>query len=194
LLRDESGDWKSGEKAHRKAVALAPGRDDLHNNLGYCLLKQGRKDDAAEEFRAALKINSQSITARDNLGLALVGNPAGNPLGNQAGNSKDAVLNWQSVSDPASAHNNMAVALIEAGNYAEARREIEIALSYNQQHPAALKNLRLVSQLDGKAAQVTTPVRPPSRIARVRAAWGRFFGEGEDSQVNKDSGSAVASR
>ena len=27
LLRDESGDWISGEAAHRKAVALAPGRE-----------------------------------------------------------------------------------------------------------------------------------------------------------------------
>jgi Flp pilus assembly protein TadD len=163
LLRDETGDWVSGEIAHRKAVALAPGRDDLRNNLGYCLLKQGRKDEAAAEFRAALKINAESTTARNNLGLAM------------AGNAKEAVLNWQSVSDAASAHNNMAVALIEAGKYAEARREIETALSYNQQHSAALRNLRLISQLDGKAAEVPVPVRPAGRFARMRASWVRLW-------------------
>jgi Flp pilus assembly protein TadD len=153
LLRDESGDWVSGERAHRKAVALAPGRDDLRNNLGYCLLKQSRRDEAAEEFRAALKINSQSTTARNNLGLAVAGNPT------------EAVLNWQSVSDPASAHNNMAVAFIEAGKYAEARQEIAIALSYNRQHSAALNNLRLVSELDGKAPNIAVPVRAQKKQA-----------------------------
>jgi Flp pilus assembly protein TadD len=182
-LRDESGDWISGEAAHRKAVALAPGRDDLRNNLGYCLLKQGRKDEAAAEFRAALKINAQSTTARNNLGLAV------------SGNAKEAVLNWQSVSDAASAHNNMAVALIESGQYAEARHEIEIALSYNQQHSAALKNLSLISQLDGKAAAIAVPVRAGNRLARMRASWVRFWGgSAEDTHVKEDSGSSVASR
>ena len=186
LLRDESGDWKAGEAAHRKAVALAPGRDDLHNNLGYCLLKQGRKDDAAEEFRAALKINSQSLIARNNLGLALAGNP------------KEAVLNWQSVADPASAHNNLAVALIESGNYVEARREIDLALSYNQHHSAALKNLRLVSQLDGKAAEITRRCAAQAELPACAPA-SRFFGrQGKilpvKIRVNKNSGSAVASR
>jgi len=181
LLHDESGDWISGEVAHRKAVALAPARDDLRNNLGYCLLKQGRKDEAAKEFRAALRINAQSTTARNNLGLALVDSAPGN--------SKDAILNWQSVSDAASAHNNMAVALIEAGQYPEARREIEIALSYNQQHSAALKNLHLISQLDGKAAEIAVPPRAGSRLARMRSSWVRFWGGS-----GEDSGSAVASR
>ncbi|MDQ6704398.1 MAG: hypothetical protein M3Z85_00385, partial [Acidobacteriota bacterium] len=38
ILRDEAGQWSQGEMAHRSALSLAPGRDDLHNNLGYCLL------------------------------------------------------------------------------------------------------------------------------------------------------------
>jgi Tfp pilus assembly protein PilF len=191
LLRDESGDWISGEMAHRKAVALAPGRDDLRNNLGYCLLKQGRGDEAAEEFRAALKINSHSSTARNNLGLAIAGNPAGDA----AGNAKDAILNWQSVSDAASAHNNMAVALIESGRYAEARHEIELALGYNQQHSAALKNLQLVSQLDGKGVEIALPAHAGGRFGRMHAAWVRFLGgTAADTRADKNSGSALAAR
>jgi Flp pilus assembly protein TadD len=182
LLQDESGRWPEGEASHRKALALAPGRDDLHNNLGYCLLRQDRKEEAAEEFRTALKLNAQSATARNNLGLALAGNP------------KEAVLNWQAVADPASAHNNMGVALIEAGRYAEAREEIALALSYNQQHSAALKNLRLLSQLDGKAAEIALPARANGRAARMRAAWVRFWAVSADERKEKDSGSAVASR
>jgi Flp pilus assembly protein TadD len=140
VAADEANDWKGGEIAHRKAVALAPGRADLLNNLGYCLLEQNRKAEAEENFRAALAIDPRSLIARNNLGLALSDKPAA------------AVLNWQSAAGPAAAHNNMAVALIEAGKYAEARGEIQKALDYDSQHGAALHNLRLVSELDGKPA------------------------------------------
>src|SRR6185312_5930158 len=71
VLEDEAGDWKAGEAAHRKAVALAPRRDDLLNNLGYSLLGQGRKQEAADVFRQALQANPKSLIARDNLGTAL---------------------------------------------------------------------------------------------------------------------------
>ena len=179
LLRDVTGDAKGGEAAHRRAVALAPLRDDLRNNLGYSLLRQGRKEEAAAEFRAALKINSRSLVARNNLGEALTG-----------GNNKDAVLNWQSVTDPASAHNNMAAVMVEAGQYTEARQEIGIALGYNPNHEAALRNLELISRLDGKAAEVAIS-RPQGRMARLRTAWVHYW-TGKD--LNKNSGAVIASR
>ena len=183
LLQDEVGDWKAGEAAHRKAVALEPARDDLRNNLGYCLLRQGRNEEAAAEFREAVRINSQSLIARDNLGLALAGNP------------KEAVLNWQSVADPATAHNNMAVALIEAGKYAEARQEIEIALSYDRQHAAALSNLSLIARLDGKASEIPAKKRD-TRLARMKSAWRHLLWGPptvEDTGA-KDSGNSIALR
>jgi Flp pilus assembly protein TadD/uncharacterized membrane protein (UPF0127 family) len=183
LLRDDAGDWKSGEAAHRKALALEPGHDDLHNNLGYCLLKQGREKEAAEEFRAALRINPHSVIARNNLGTSLSGTPA------------EAVNHLQSVTDPASAHNNLAVAYIEAGKYAEARKEIELALSYNRQHSEALSNLLLISRLDGRAAEVKAPVRAEGRWARMVSTWRRLRGNsGSDGRNTDGSGSVVASR
>lgn len=183
LLEDETGNWVAGEAAHRKAIALAPNRDDLHNNLGYCLLEQGRNADAAAEFRAALQLNPQSAVARNNLGLAT------------AGNKTEAILNWQSVASPADAHNNMAAVLIEQGRYAEARREIDLALGYNRQHSAALNNLRLVSELDGKAAEVKLPARTGTRFSRLRAAWRHFWSGGSQAgQDGGNSGTTVASR
>ncbi len=168
VLEDEAGDWKTGETAHRKAVELAPGRDDLLNNLGYCLLEQGRKAEAADVFRQALKRNPQSVIARNNLGLAVAENP------------REAVLNWQSTADPASAHNNMAVALIEAGKYAEARREIQTALGYNPRHTAALNNLRLISALESKPIQVTPP--SPGAWSRMVSAWRRYLSNGKSKE------------
>ena len=180
LLSDDAGDWKSGEAAYRRAVALAPARDDLRNNLGYCLLKQGRSADAAAEFREALRLNSSSVIARNNLGLATADNP------------KEAVQNWQAIGDPASAHNNLAVTLIEAGKYDDARREVQTALSYDRESSAALTNLRLLSQLDGKASEIPAGGKGKATAQRAGAATTRFhwwqFWKNDNSPVADDPG------
>jgi Flp pilus assembly protein TadD len=154
IMRDELGDWVEGEKAHRAALALNANLDSLHNNLGYNLLMQGRPKEAAQEFREALKLRPNSEVARNNLGMAMAATP------------QDAVLHWQSVSDPATAHSNMAALLIKQKRYAEARRELDLALGYNKNHAAALNNLRLVSELDGKPAVI--PLKP------AQTKWGKF--------------------
>lgn len=187
LLQDDAGDLKAGEAAHRKAVELAPDQDEFHNNLGYCLLLQERRKEAAAEFRAALRLNPHSVTATNNLAAAL-----------SDSEPKEALERMQSVADPATAHSNMAAALIEAGRYDEARHEIETALSYNRQHSAALNNLALVARLDGKPAEVRA-VRRVSREktswARVVHAWRRLWDRNVPSQDQAEqSGSAIASR
>jgi Flp pilus assembly protein TadD len=164
ILRDESGLWPLGEPAHRKALELAPPLDYLHNNLGYNLLMQKKYAEAAGEFREALKLNPRSPVARNNLGLALA----------NLGETDQAVANWQSASGPATAHNNLAAVLLEKGNYPNARKELELALSYNNAYPAALKNLELVSRLDGHPA--TLAVKPAeSRWQRWKIAFRRLF-------------------
>lgn len=186
LLRDDTEDWKAGEAAHRKALAMAPDRDDLHNNLGYCLLRQGRREEAAAEFHAALRLHPHSVISENNLALSITPDAAGN---------KEAVGHLQSVADPASAHNNMAVALIEAGKYAEARQEIDLALRYNRTHSAALNNLRLLSDLDGHPAEIQSPVRAEGRWSRLVVGWRRLWGGGVAAGGSTtDSGSALASR
>jgi len=154
ILRDELGQWIEGEASHRAALALNPKLDFLHNNLGYNLLMQKRPSEAAFEFRQALQLKPDSETARNNLGMALAEKPG------------DAVLHWQSISDPATAHSNMAALLIEQARYAEARKELDLALGYNRSHAAALSNLKLVSELDGKPAVI--PIKP------IRTKWGKF--------------------
>jgi Flp pilus assembly protein TadD len=155
ILRDETGAFAAGEPAHRQAIGLSPADDSLHNNLGYNLLQQKRLEEAAGEFREALKLNPASQVARNNLGLALANS-----------NAAQAIASWQSASDPATAHNNLAAVWMEKGNYAEARKELNIALGYNRAHRAALKNLELVSRLDG------TPAAAPANASETR--WQRW--------------------
>jgi tetratricopeptide (TPR) repeat protein len=163
ILRDESGQWTLGEPAHRKALELAPADDSLHNNLGYNLLMQKKSEEAVAEFQEAVRLNPASQVARNNLGLALVNS-----------NRTQAIANWQAVSDPAAAHNNLAAVWIESGNYAEARKELNIALGYNRVLPAALRNMELVSRLDGNAA--TLPGRASdTRWERWKAGFKRLF-------------------
>ena len=115
------------------------------------------------------------------------------------GSRKEAVERLQAVTDPASAHSNMAAVLIDEGNYAEARKEIDIALSYNRQHSAALSNLALVSQMDGQPATVTAPATASlvneGRWNRAVRAWHHLWGSGAPTdRTTKESGTAAVSQ
>ena len=164
ILRDDTGQLHEAEQAHREALKLAPGLAYLHNNLGYNLLLQDKPREAAAEFQQALAIEPRSQFARNNLGLALAAQSAAGetPL-------KEALLHWESVAGPAAAHNNLASVLIEKGQYEAARQELKIALGYQRDHPAALANLQLLSELDGKDAIV-----PGTETARPASFWSRF--------------------
>ena len=168
ILRDELGQWAVAELAHRTAVDLAPDAEYLHNNLGYNLLMQKKNADAIVEFREALRLNPKSVVASNNLGLALARQNA----------AEQAIESWQAAGEPAAAHNNLAAVFIQEGKFAEARRELDAALGYNKQLPAALKNLELVSRLDGKPATVTMKATP-TRWDRIKTGLGKIFGPEE---------------
>jgi Flp pilus assembly protein TadD len=163
-LRDEAGQPAEAEAAHRKALGLDPAADYLHNNLGYNLLMQKKGEEAAAEFREALRLNPASQLARNNLGLALAST-----------DTQQALASWQAASDPATAHSNLAAVWIEKGNYAEARKELTVALGYNKSHPAALKNLALVSRLDGQPAGADASQVSDSRWTRWKTGFKRLF-------------------
>jgi Flp pilus assembly protein TadD len=162
ILRDDAGDFPGAERAYRDAIQVSPKLAYLHNNLGYNLLLQAKPKAAVQEFEQALAIEPRSQFANNNLGLALL---AG---GTDNGEAKEALMHWQSVSGPATAHNNLATVLIQQKRYAEARKELGIALGYERKLPAALENLALVSELDGKPA-VQAPARNSfwKRVTRV---------------------------
>ncbi len=167
---DEAGDWKSGEQAYRRALDLSPRLDYLHNNLGYNLLEQQRLAEAVTEFHRALRINPDSMVARNNLGVTLARLSLRDP--NVPIN--DALKHFENIVDAATAYNNLAAALIEENRYEQSRWLLEAALDYNRSHAAALANLRLVSELDGKPAE--WHLRPRRHFwSRSAAALKRVF-------------------
>ena len=180
ILQDEAGELAKAEASYRAALDLNQKSDSLHNNLGYNLLLQNKLTQAEAEFHKALSISPHSQIARNNLGTALASQP------------KEAVLHMQSVTDPATAHSNLAAVLIEQGLYKQARAELRIALGYRNDHPAALTNMKLLSELDSEPFAVPASA-PDSR-------WKRFGGGlkrallGTDASVHGDETIKTASK
>jgi Flp pilus assembly protein TadD len=153
ILQDATREYAAGERSHRAALQRQPNSSALHNNLGYNLLLQGRNAEAVQALKQALALEPASALARSNLGIAVAERPA------------EAVDAFASVTDPASAHNNLGAVLLERGDLPGARREFETALGYNSRHTAALGNLQLVAEADG--AGIGLP-------AGSQTAWQRF--------------------
>jgi Flp pilus assembly protein TadD len=70
ILHRRVGDLVAAEDAFRQALALDPGRLDSTIDLGEVLLEQGRRQEAAEAFRRALRLAPDDLRARDGLRAA----------------------------------------------------------------------------------------------------------------------------
>jgi Flp pilus assembly protein TadD len=169
ILQDEQGRFADAETAHRAAVGLEPGRSALHNNLGYNLLLQSRMEDAAAEFRRAIELDPRSDIAHNNLGTALASREHSSDTG-------AALSELQRSASPAVAHNNLAAVLIEQGRYAEARIELQAALGFRADFPAALANLKMVAERDGRPATVPAASEPVNFWKRVASTWAKVSG------------------
>lgn len=139
IMQDDAGQWAQAEANYRRALEQSPNLSYLHNNLGYNLLQQKRAAEAVAEFKRALTIDPRSEIATNNLALALLTKADPEP--------REALARWQTIADPATAHNNLASYLIEQGRYKEAHKELDIALKLNHNHPAALRNAQLLAEL-----------------------------------------------
>jgi len=157
ILLDELERPMEGEAEHRQALTAAQNDLDIYeNNLGYNLLTQGRGDEAVIFFESALRRRPRSEVARNNLAAALAMRK-----GKNGEVDKSAILaHWMSVTDPASAHNNLAAVLMEQERYAEARTELEASLKLRFDLPAAWKNLQILSELDGQPVTLS-----PNKLA-----------------------------
>ncbi len=168
MLYDEAGDRPSAEKAFREAVAGDAKSEEFHNNLGYNLLLQNRPEAAEREFRRALELNPKSTAAHNNLGTALA----------RRGDRDGAFEQFRMASgDVATAHNNLAVVLLEMGAYERSRDELMKALSARYYFAPPLENFKLVQELLQKRAKLLEagsgiPLRPVRLPPPVLAAAG----------------------
>jgi protein O-mannosyl-transferase len=99
-----------------------PWSDTVHNNLGNAYVRQDRPDEAAEQYRIALRLKPNSSLAHMNLGLIL----------EQQGRMSEAIHEYREAVyyQPESwqAHYNLALALARTDRQDEAVRQAEEAM------------------------------------------------------------------
>ena len=67
-INDAEKRYEEAERAFRRSIELEPGVAGHHAGLGVSLLQSGHRNEAAAEFKAALKIDPRNIVAAANLG------------------------------------------------------------------------------------------------------------------------------
>ena len=148
-LLDDTEELALAEDLYRKALEKEPRAAWLHNNLGFNLLLQGRTADAASEFRRALELNPSSQTARNNLGVALA---------KQGDRTAALAVFVAAGADRATAHNNLAVALLEQDRLEESRAELIEALMAKNLFQPAMENYKLVLEMDRERQSLRAPL------------------------------------
>ena len=161
--------WKNSESLWIRALACTSANCVAHNNLGNALVKDGKLDDAIEQYHKAIEINPAYDMAYYNLGNALVVkgdmeeaitqyrraleiNPfyedAHYNLGNalaMKGDLEEAIAQYRKAleSGPGSAetHNNLGKALALNGNLEEAIAQYQEAVAIQPNFTTALNNL-----------------------------------------------------
>jgi Flp pilus assembly protein TadD len=156
LLYDADGDLASGERALRQAVGSEPSSDQWRNNLGYNLLLQNKIESAEIELRNALTLNPKSVTSHNNLGTLLA----------RKGDLQAALEEFEFSADAPTALNNLAVVLMEMGNYEQSREQLVKALALRRNFAPALSNFKLVQ---GRMRQQPEPQKA-GRISGTNAS------------------------
>ncbi len=69
LLASMGSDLERAIRLCRRAVEAEPRNEGFRDSLGWALYKADRKDDAVQQFKAAIKLNPSYVKAQFNLGL-----------------------------------------------------------------------------------------------------------------------------
>ncbi len=146
LTYRQVGYWHDAESFWLRTLALTQNNYVAHDTLGYFLAKQGRTEEAAAHFRAALAIRPDDLPANLNLGTYEHGR----------GNLTAAIERYQLVAGytadvvlRAQAYGNLGSAYRQIGESEKAKRCFETALHLAPEQPMAMIGLGLIAQKNG---------------------------------------------
>lgn len=128
----------------RLAARLQPTEAYIHNNLGFSLYLERLYDQAAQCFQRAIELQPDYRRAHMNYGVVLA----------RLGRYDDALQEFRLAGSEADAFYNLAVLYTEAGEYAEAARVLETALTLKPNFEAAREQLHIVAHLAAEAEQM----------------------------------------
>lgn len=139
---------------YRRAIKLAPGFPEAHNNLGVTLQRQGRTEEAILSLRQAIALRAGYADAHNNLGTALLA----------LGHAEESVTAFRDAiaagaARPEACHNNLGNVLAQLGRGKEAVTAYRTAISLRPQFPEALNNLCTVLCDLGRSAEAVAASR-----------------------------------
>jgi len=149
--------WRDSEALFRHAVQVTRDNYLAYNNLGFYLWGQGRKAEAMEHYRMALKINPAYEDALNNLGYAL----ADQKKFLEAIPLYEAALRIRPRH--VEVHNNLGNALSETGKIDEAIKHYLIVLEQNPNHADAHNNLGIALAMKGRLDEAIVHFRAAIR-------------------------------
>ena len=162
LTYRQVGYWHDTESFWRRTVALTQDNYIAQNNLGDFLLNQGKTEEAAAHFRAALAIRPNGIAANLNLGAYEDGRR----------NLPAAIERYQMVAREAgdvgmraTAYGSLGFAYRGMGQSMQAKQCFETALQLEPDRARAMVGLGLIAQENGDLAEA---IRLYSRASAVQ--------------------------
>lgn len=151
--------WRDTETLWTHAVAVEPDSDFAHGLLGQVLDNQGRLEEAAAQYKEALRLNPGLWKAHNNLGADLVA----------MGKTEEAIPHYREAIalNPgyAEAHNNLGFALDRQGRREEAAGHFREALRITPGFYRAHNNWAMSLAAQGKFDQAVLHYREALRIA-----------------------------
>lgn len=153
-LQTQLRDFAAAGAIYRSVLARLPLRS-WHTGLGECLLNQGRLSEAAESYRAALKIDPQFAAAYVGLGVV---HAAQNDMPTAEADLRRAVALQPHLAE---AHNNLGRILQSQGSLPEALLEYQLAIGAKPDFTMARYNL---------AGLLAGLKRVPEAIGQLEAA------------------------
>jgi tetratricopeptide (TPR) repeat protein len=138
--------WKEDFTLWTHALAISPNSFVAENNLGFALIRQGRRDEAIAHFRTAAALEPRDPTSEFNLGI----------YAQEQGDLPQATARYEEVlqltSDTqlrASAYANLGTIYFQLRDYARAKQCFEAVLKLNRTFPTVIQDLGLIAQKDG---------------------------------------------
>jgi len=164
LTYRQVGYWHDTQSFWVHTLALTQDNYVAEANLGEFLFSQGRGDEAAAHFRAALAIRPEGLMANLNLGA----------YEDQRGNTAAALEHYQKVADHsgdvalrATAYGSLGFVYRQMGQSAKAKQCFETALQLAPNRARARVGLGLIAQENGDLAEA---VRQYSLAASVQGS------------------------